>query len=215
MPERHDEQSERIGAAIRAAAAGVEAPDALRARIAAGRAGRGARHRAWPWALAAMAVAALAVALVVALPSSPGGPTPADAAAAALRAPTRPAPPVDAADPRFVEASVEGVRFPNYAYDTSWRAVGARADVLHGRSARTVVYARGDVRVGYAIVAGPPLPVSAGWSRVDAAGTPVWVARRDGALVVAWERGGHTCVLASRAATLPQILGFVAGRGDA
>ena len=39
----------------------------------------------------------------------------------------------------------------------------------------------------------------------------MWVASLDGALVVSWERAGHTCVLASRTATLPQMLRFVAG----
>lgn len=108
-----------------------------------------------------------------------------------------------------------GVRFPNYAYDSSWRAVGSRADDLGGRAARTVTYARGGVRVGYAIVDGAPLGFPAGSRRVDAGGTPVWVVRREGVLQVVWERGGHTCVLASRAATLPQMLGFVSSREDA
>ena len=50
---------------------------------------------------------------------------------------------------------------------------------------------------------------------MDAAGARRLVARLDGALVVSWERDGHTCVLASRTATLPQLLRFVDGSDEA
>ncbi len=80
MTDRHDDQSERIGAAIQRAVAGIEAPEDLRARLAADRA-RGARRRlpAWSWAAAAIAIAAAVALVVVALPSSSAGrrrPTP-------------------------------------------------------------------------------------------------------------------------------------------
>ena len=35
-----------------------------------------------------------------------------------------------------------------------------------------------------------------------------------GGLADRWERAGHTCVLASRTATLPQMLRFVAWRDE-
>jgi hypothetical protein len=219
MPEHENAGSERIGAAIRAASAQVSASDDLRARIAQDRL-RGAharRRRVRPVVLAAGgAFAALAVALAVVLaPGSPGAPSVADAAGVALSAPTRPAPAVDRSDPRFVRASLAGVGFPNYAYDSPWWTVGARIDTVAHRPTQTVVYGLGAVRVGYTIVDGQPLRAPPGARAADADGTPVWVASLDGALVVSWERAGHTCVLASRTATLPQMLRFVAWRGEA
>ena len=220
MPEHENATSEQIGAAIRAAAAQVSAPHDLRARIAQDRL-RGApphRRRSRPAALIAGASALAAVVVALAIVLAPGSPrrrrwpTP---PCVALSAPTRPAPGVDPADPRFVAASVAGIRFPNYAYDSSWRTVGGRIDALRRRPSQTVTYARGPVRVGYTIVDGLPLGAPAGARRADADGTPVWVARLDGALVVSWERAGHTCVLASRTATLPQMLRFVAWRDEA
>ena len=220
MPEHDDiRASEQIGAAIRAAASQVEAPAGLRERIAQDRGAR-SRRLPWPSMLAAGGLGAAAAALVVALVmvlagGSPGAPSVADAAGAALRAPTLPAPGVDPADVRYTDASIAGVPFPNYADDSAWRAVGARVDALGSRASRTVRYEAGPSAVGYTIVDGAALPFPPGSSVVDAAGTPVWVARLDGALVVSWERDGHTCVLASRTATLPQLLRFVDGSDEA
>ncbi len=221
MPEHGDHTSERIGAAIRAAAGQVSAPPELRARVARDRLRSAPRHRprlrpgtliAGGAALATLVVVALVIALA---PGSPGAPSVADAAGVALSAPTRPAPETDIVNPRFIEASVAGVRFPNYAYDASWRTIGGRIDTIARRRSQTVAYARGPVRVGYTIVDGRPLQAPPGARRADAAGTPVWVARVDGALVVTWERDRHTCVLASRTATLPQMLRLVAWRDEA
>ena len=216
MSEHENDTSEQTGAAIRAAAAQVSAPEELRARIARDRLRTTPQHRQWsrPAALIAGGSAlAAAVALVIVMASgSPGPPSVADAAGVALGTPTRPAPETDAGDPRFIRASVAGVRFPNYAYDASWRTVGGRIDTLGRRRTQTVTYARGSVRVGYVIVDGRPLQAPPGARRADAAGTPVWVVRLDGGLVVSWERARHTCVLASRTATLPQMLRFVAWR---
>jgi hypothetical protein len=219
MPDHDSAGSERIGAAIRAASAQVSASDDLRARITQDRLrGTHARRRRFrPAVLAAGGtLAALAVALAIVLaPGSSGAPSVADAAGVALRAPTRPAPAVDRSDPRFVRASLAGVRFPNYAYDSRWGTVGGRIDTLAHRPSQTVVYGLGPVRVGYTIVDGQPLTAPPGARAADADGTPVWVASLDGALVVSWERAGHTCVLASRTATLPQMLRFVAWRDEA
>jgi hypothetical protein len=217
----HDHHtSEQIGAAIRAAAAQVSAPAELRVRVARDRLRSAPRHRPRlrPAALIAggSALAVVVVALVIALaPGSPGAPSVADAAGVALSMPTRPAPGTDIVNPRFIEANVAGVRFPNYAYDASWRTVGGRSDTIGRRRSQTVAYARGPVRVGYTIVDGRPLQAPQGARWANAAGTSVRVMRLDGALVVTWERGRHTCVLASRTATLPQMLRLVAWRDDA
>lgn len=220
MSEHDDRTSERIGEAIRGAAAQVSAPAELQARVARDRLRTAPRHRAWlrPAALiaGASALAVIAVALVIALaPGTSTEPSVADAAGVALAAPTRPAPGTDIGNPRFIGASVAGVRFPNYAYDASWRTVGARIDTIGRRRSQTVAYAHGALRVGYTIVDGHPLNAPAGARRADAAGTPVWVASLDGALVVSWERDQHTCVLASRTATLPQMLRLVAWHDEA
>ncbi len=217
MPD-HRIDDEAIGAAIRSATAGVGAPPELRARIARDRAQATARRPVRvPLLIGAVGVlAALAAALVLVLwPGETAAPSVDQAARAALAAPTAAAPPVDPADPRFVRASMAGIRFPNYAYDSPWRTVGGRADTLGDRPSRTVTYSRGPVRVGYTIIDGRPLAAPAGARTVEVTGWPVRVARIDGALVVSWERGGHTCVLATRTATLEQLLGFVAWRGDA
>jgi hypothetical protein len=219
VPEHENIASDRIGAAIGATAAQVGASDDLRTRITQDRirGERARRRRPRPAALiAGGALVALVVALAIVLaPGSPGAPSVADAAGVALSAPTRPAPRVDRTDPRFVGASLAGIRFPNYAYDSPWWTVGGRIDTLAHRSSQTVVYGLGSVRVGYTIVDGGPLDAPPGARPADAEGTPVWVASVNGALVVSWERAGHTCVLASRSATLPQMLRFVAWSDEA
>ena len=221
MSEHDDHSSERIGAAVRAAVAQVSAPAELRAQVARERLHSAPRHRprlqpgtliAGGSALATLVVVALVIALA---PGSAGAPSVADAAGVALSAPTQPAPATDIGNPRFIGASVAGVRFPNYAYEASWRTVGGRSDTIARRRSQTVAYARGPVRVGYTIVDGRPLQAPPGARRADAAGTPVWVVRIDGALVVTWERDRHTCVLASRTATLPQMLRLVAWHDEA
>jgi hypothetical protein len=214
MPDRDDATSDQIGAAIRAAGEQVAAPDHLRARIASERLraapSRRRRYRTAGLAAAGAAVAAVLLLVLVLAPGSPANPSVADAADAALRPPSAPAPAVLPTDPRFVDAAVEGLRFPNYAYRLPWQAVGTTAGGVPGRAARTVVYARGSARVGYTIVGGRALEQPAGAREAWAGGVPVRVQRRAGAVVVSWERAGHTCVLASRNATVAQLLRFVA-----
>jgi hypothetical protein len=206
-----DRESERIGAAIRAAAGTVEAPPKLRARVAEERLGeaprRGTSRRLLPALAGAAAVAAaIAIALVVA---GGGGPTISDAAQAALREPTGPAPAKDPRDKRFVRAEIGGVRFPNYTwYAKSWTTVGARRDELSGREALTLVYRGGGKRVGYTIVDGDPLDVPAGARRVSAKGDGYDVFRRGETLIVTWREGGHTCVLASRDLDEDRLVAF-------
>ena len=61
---------------------------------------------------------------------------------------------------------------------------------MDGRSVTTVIYARGDDRVRYSIVAGDALSEPSGRD-LDAEGTRVRVTD-DG---VTWRRLGHTCVM--------------------
>jgi hypothetical protein len=139
-------------------------------------------------------------------------PSVADAAPLALRPATAAAPATDPADIRFIEAAVGGVRFPNYAYDTTWKTLGARRDELSGRRTMTVVYSTGAGPVGYTIVDGEPLEVPDGARRVTARGRSFVVLRRDGAVAVSWRQGGRTCIVSGRAATEQQLLRLAAWR---
>jgi hypothetical protein len=191
------EETDDIGAAIRAAAATVEAPQGLRERVEADRA-TVHRRRRWRFGLLAGAsgvAAALVVALLLVLPGS--GPTLDDAALAALARPNAPAP-AAVAGAGVLTARVDDVAFPDWRASQGWRAVGQRTGKIAGRSARTVTYedAAGR-RLGYTIVSGDALDVPAG--EVTRFGTtPITVVRRNGATVATWVEHGHTCVLAAR-----------------
>jgi hypothetical protein len=204
-------ESERIGAAIRSAVEGVEAPTALRNQIARDGRPEPVNRRRW------IAVPVLGVLLAAVITSvtllalgSGGGPTLADAAGLALGNPTQAAPPNDRGDARFLQAEVGGVQFPNYRYRTPYRTAGARSDELHGRHALTVVYGLGDKRIGYTIVDGKPLSVPSGARWVTRNGLRVAILRRRGARVVTWREGGHTCVLASRTASVERLVAWAA-----
>src|SRR3954447_2987024 len=200
-----DETHDEVGALIRATAARVEAPASLRANvdelIAPRRHRRG--HLRFGLAVAGSAAAALAVVLVLVLGgSSATGPSLADAATAALQPAAGPAPPADASRRALLDASIDGIAFPLWHDQFGLRATGARDDKLSGRRAVTVGYSGpGGARVGYTIVASPPLDVPGSARRVTREGTGFAVWRSSGATVVTWRRAGHTCVLASR--TLP------------
>lgn len=220
-PETHDPRrepdTEPIGLAIQAAARTVEAPPRLRARVAEERlrAGRGAPARRSvfrPPALAA-GLAAVAIAVTLALTGLPGGaaggPSVTDAVALALSHPTEPAPGVDGTNAAALRASVGGVAFPNYRWSLQrWETSGARDDRVGGRAAKTVVYRGPAGDVGYTIVDGKPLDEPGGARIVNRNGLRLAVLRKDGADVVTWRRGGHTCVLASKHAGVAQLIRF-------
>jgi hypothetical protein len=205
MADDTQHESDRIGAAISATVATVDAPDGLRARIAA--AATPPRRSRRRFAAATVCVG-IAIGVVVGLVTIPddGPPTIASAANAALRAPTAPSPGASSGNERFIRARVGAVRFPNYGYDSGWTVAGIRRDELAGRRALTVVYRGWGDRIGYTVVDGAPLNQPAGARRVSSDGRRFAVLRRDGALVVTWRQGGHTCVLASRSASLKALL---------
>jgi hypothetical protein len=209
-----DETGERIGAAIHSTAARVEAPTSLHAHVA--RPERGARpRRRGVLALvgaAAATVAGFVVLGLVLLAGEGADPTVADAAPLALRPATAAAPALDPVDRHYIQAQVGGVRFPNYAYDTPWRTLGARRDELSGRDTMTVLYSARGGPVGYTIVDGEPLDHGEGARRITADGRTFWVLRRDGALAVSWRQDGRTCIVSGRRATLPQLLDFATWR---
>jgi hypothetical protein len=208
MSEHRD--TEQIGAAIRAAVGGVEAPPSLRARVAEERLRDAPRRRRSQLILAPVVGTATAAVVVGVFTLSGGAPSLDDAAAAALRQPTQGPPAKDTRDARFVQASIGGVQFPNYTwYAKRWSTVGARRDELSGRDALTLSYRGGrGQRLGYTVVDGKPLSVPDGARRLSAKGIRLAVVRREGTLIVTWQEGGHTCVLASRDMSVKELVAF-------
>jgi hypothetical protein len=159
-------------------------------------------------ALAAAAVAAVVIAI------GGGGtahtPTVLEASRVALSPATRASPPENPAQQGILEASVEGVSFPYWGGRRGWPAAGARTDDLAGRTIMTVFYAtRSGKRVGYAIVAGSPLPSPAGGTVVQRGGVRFAVLDTAGATVVSWREAGHTCILAARGLPAHTLLALV------
>ncbi len=201
----HDRHgSEQIGAAITAAAATVDAPDRLRERIAAPR-GR-PPFRALAAVTLCVGIALGVVVGLLALPADDEPPAIAAAVDSALRPPMAAPPGADPSDERFISARVGAVRFPNYAYDSGWTVAGTRRDPLDGRRVLTVVYRGRGHRIGYAVVDGAPLAEPAGARQLSSDGRRFAVLRHDGATVVTWRQGGHTCIVASRSAPLKALL---------
>jgi hypothetical protein len=151
--------------------------------------------------LAATALAAvLAVVLAIALSGGGGNATMSlrEASAPTLRAATVSAPPESTGNRAQLAAAVDGVSFPYWEERFGWRSTGARSDRVAGHAMTTVFYAdaRGR-RIGYAIVAGAPPPISGG--AVSWRGkVPYRLSYENGAPVVTWLRDGHLCVVSGR-----------------
>jgi hypothetical protein len=200
--------TDEIGRRIRAASATVHAPPRLHARVAEEAARRAAtRRRRLALPIGALAgAAAVAAAVVVIVVGSGGTPSIQDAVGLALRPPSSGAPAVNPADPRFVQAEVGGVRFPNYRASTGWRPVGARTDTIDGRRAVTVAYRDSGGPVSYTIVDGAPLDVPKDAPRRSYERIRAAVLSRGSATAIVWEQGGHSCVLAGRFKDIADLL---------
>jgi hypothetical protein len=198
-----DELAERGRALIAAAVADTRAPLALRERIEADRrraAGGGAGGRRVRVLLApALGVAAaVAVALVVLVGGGGTSPTVFATASLAARGPVLPAPKEDPSNHALLKASVEGVPFPYWSESFQWKAVGARADRISGRTARTVYYeSRSGVRAAYTILGGDAVHPPSGAREITDNGIELWVAQDKGRRVITWQRGSHTCVMSA------------------
>jgi hypothetical protein len=216
-----DPAADAVGRRIREAALAIDAPPALRERVAEQRreaaAAATARRARWTgWRLPTVAVGAVAaLALVLVVSGVLGGngttgPSFDDAAKLALARPTAPAPAEDPQHERLVDVKVGDVQFPNYTYDwPQWKTVGTRHDTVNGRAMVTVSYHGPKGTVGYTIVAGRPLGEPSDARQITVGGRRLAVLRRDGTTYVMWRRGGHTCVLASRATDVqPDLVRF-------
>ena len=208
MSDQHD--TEQIGAAIRAAAATVEAPAGLRARVAEERMQEPPRRRLAGRLLIPLAgAAAVAIAAIAFVVASSGPPTISETAEAALRTPTQPAPATDPRDDRYVRARIGNVQFPNYTWwEKDWKTVGARRDELSGRDVLTLSYRGGDAQIGYAVVDGDPLEVPENARRLRAKGLRLAAFRDGDTTVVTWRAKGQTCVLASRELDVKRLVAF-------
>ncbi len=205
------------------AAVDVRAPESLHreveAMLAPNRRARGRRRgRAgggFPARRVGLATAgALALAGVVAigLIGGPAGPTRGlsvqQAAALTLSPATMPAPAESSANRAELAATVGGVPFPYWKERFGWRGSGARADRVGGRTVTTVFYSNAQGRrIGYAIASGRAPSVSGG-TVVHRWGVDYRILSQSGAIVVAWERDGHLCVVAGRGVSARTLLGL-------
>ncbi len=187
-------------------ASAERAPGALRARLELARDPRERRSLRRPaWAVGAAAAASMAAAVVLLLAGTPASaPTVASAATLATRPPVMPA---GSARSGMLEwPYAVGLRFPSWARQFGFTAVGARTDRVSGRVATTVYYARYPNLVAYTIVSGRPLLAGAQTHKWAWDGVELWSFRSHGRAVVTWERSGHTCVLSGSPALLKQLL---------
>jgi anti-sigma factor RsiW len=214
LADRLEEQRRAVGV-VRGAAATIEAPAGLRARVERGRpVGAGTRRRVWAAGLAAAAVAAVALAIVLTLPGNvPGAPSVAEAAVLTTRPPTGPAPLPKADAPTLLARAVDGVPYPNWTKKFGWKAVGSRVDTLEGRRATTVYYEKNGRRIGYTIFTGSPLEVPADAARVRLEGTALRLLTVDGRPVVTWLRSSHTCILSGAGVPRPVLEKLAAWNG--
>jgi hypothetical protein len=179
---------------VHGAAAQVEAPARLRARIEARR--RPSQRRRWA-VTGGLAVAAAAIILIVfaALPTGTAGPTVVEAETIGTLAPNAAAPPVDPSQPKLLQAQVEGVSFPAWATKFGWHAVGSRSGTFKGRPVLTVYYSKQGKTIAYTIVGGSALKEPASATSTTREGTVVKVFSAGNRTAVTWKRQGRTCIL--------------------
>jgi hypothetical protein len=183
----------------------VRAPDSLRRSIEAlardgirARPPR-ARLRLRPAFAAALVAAAAAGAIVALVTGPPSPPTVLQASRLALRPATLPSPAENPHDRGVLVKSAAGIAYPYWGGKLGWRTAGARTDTLAGRTVTTVFYADGAARrIGYAIVAGRPLPIPNGAVMSRRGVTFHALTAADGVTILTWRRAGHTCILAAR-----------------
>jgi hypothetical protein len=188
---------------IEAVMTSVEAPHALRERIAAERDRTLIRRmvvkRMKLTGALAGAAAVLGAGLALLAPS--GGnhpPGPLDAAALAMRGSVASAPRPSGADPRLLAVKVAGLPFPAWAERFPWKASGQRADALGDRTTLTVYYDNPQgTRLGYTIVDGKALPWPDGAQTVTRNGVEVHLLHNQGRVLAFWREHGHTCVISA------------------
>ncbi len=157
----------------------------------------------------AMAAAVVAVAVAVGLSGGGSAPTVSfsQAAASTLRAATLPAPPESQVHHAQLAVAVNGVPFPYWSERFGWRSTGSRTDRVDGRSITTVFYANSNGRrIGYAILAGTPVPPVGGGVIAWRGGVSYRLLSENSAAVVTWLRDGHLCVVSGRGVSSATLL---------
>jgi hypothetical protein len=195
----------------------IQAPPGLRSRVESEAAAPSRRIRRRRFAIGgALAGAAAAAALfaVLVLPSGTGGPTVVEAADLSGLPATQPSVPVDRANPKLLDAEVDGVPFPNLHAEFVWDQEGKRSDELDGRHTVTVFYERDGQRVGYTIVSGDPIDPPADSRASTQNGVELHTAARDGQSIVTWLRGGRTCVISGKGVSAKDLREVAAWKGD-
>jgi len=196
----------------------VPAPEELHRRIDTLVAERAPRRRrrvfrgrllspSWRLGGATATLAALAVALVLGLAGGGSSSLDVRAASALTLLPATIAAPAESARERaHLAVAVDGIAFPYWDRRFGWHSVGARRDLIDGRTVRTVFYADGHgQRIGYAIVAGIPAPRMSGVV-VRRGGTPYRLITEHGVQVVTWLRDGRLCIVAGRGVNSATLL---------
>ena len=207
-PELAGELAEQQRAVELLAALDVKAPEALHARLRTveERPAR-PRRRHTTTRAAVIAITALAIA-IVALARPTHQPEVRSVAPLALDAATLPAP--TAHNHTILNVKVDRTAFPNWDW-RGWRTSGSRLDKLDGHIVETVYYrAEGYERIGYSIVGGAALRLGSVQRTLRRGGVSYSVLADGPARVITWQRDGHTCVLASRHATVGTLLALAA-----
>jgi hypothetical protein len=193
------------------------APAGLRRRVEAERSRPSAsvrrRRLALGGALAATA-AAIVLAVVLIAPSGGGGPTVVQAAELSDLPAMDASVPVDPANAKLLDASVDGVPFPNLHAEFAWQEAGSRSDELEGRRTRTVFYEREGQRVGYTILSGEPIEPPDGARPSVQNGVRLNTVTDDGQAIVTWLREGRTCVVSGKGVSAKDLRDVASWKGD-
>ena len=204
-PELAAELAEQRRAVSLLAGVYVEAPPALHERVGAIET-RPERRRSRGTIRVGVIALATVVVVLVALARPAGHASVHGVIAVALASAEQPAPGLNPRDQTVLGIAIDRTTFPNWGY-RGWRTSGSRLDTLGGQAVETVYYtAPGGVRIGYSIVGGTALPVTAARLALNRDGVSYDVISQRGARVVTWRRDGHTCVLASRQAPVSALL---------
>jgi hypothetical protein len=207
---------QRVGLAARRGL-DLAAPAGLRARIGVERRTPSApvrRRRLAIGGALAGAVAAVALAAVLVLPSGTGGPTVVQAAKLAELPATDPLTPPDPTDPRLLEASAEGLPYPNLALEFGWKPAGQRRDEIDGRQATTVFYERRGKRIGYTILSGDAIDPPEGSKSTTLNDVDLSSTSDGGREIVTWLRSGFTCVMSGEGVSEKELLTLASWKGD-
>jgi hypothetical protein len=194
----------------------LEAPAYLRRRVEEGRSVRARPARRRRFALGGAIAGAAAGALIAVLLTAdgPGEPTVIEAARYSELRPTQPSVPDSPANPKLLDAEVDGVPFPDLHEEFAWEQAGERSDGLDGRNTVTVYYQRPGQRIGYTIVSGAAIDPPADGRRRIQNGVELYTTVEDGRAIVTWTRNGRTCVLSGEGVSAADLREVASWKGD-